>query len=99
MRVTNYEASLNPFQRTDNGRGAYKDLIHQHAGKDKWVKILRDAKKYLNEIKWYGTTIYLLQAHIEKCRELYVDIENASEHVTEQVTNPHTRVQSILDSI
>ena len=97
MRVTNYEASLNPFQRTDNGRGAYKDLIHQHAGKDKWVKILRDAKTYVNERNWDGTTSYLLQAHIEKCRECYVDIDNVSEHVTEQVPNPRTLVQSLFD--
>ena len=47
----------------------------------------------------YGATIYLLQAHIVKCREFYVDIKNASEHVTEQVPNPRTRVQSPLNSI
>ena len=74
-------------------------MIARHAGKDKWFKILRDAKTYVNERKWGGTTSYLLQAHIEKCRGCYVDIENASERVTEQVSNTCTQVQSILDSI
>ena len=99
LRGTTYEASINPFQSTDNGRGAYKALIDQNAGKDKWVKILRDAKTYVNEIKWDENTSYLLQAHIEKCRECHVDIENASEHVTEQVPNPCTRVKRLLGSI
>ena len=51
LRGTSYEDSIKPFQRTGNGRGAYKALIAQHAGKDKWVKILRDAKTYVNERK------------------------------------------------
>ena len=40
-----------------------------------------------------------MQEHIEKCRECYVDIENASKHLTEQVKNPRKRIQSLLDSI
>ena len=99
MCGTTYKASIKSFQRTGNGRGDYKALIAQHAGKDNWVKILQDANIYVNERKWHGTTSYLLQAHIEKFRECYVDIENESEHVTEQVPNPRTQVQSLLDLI
>ena len=99
MCGTTYKASIKSFQRTGNGRGDYKALIAQHAGKDNWVKILQDAKIYVNERKLDGTTSYILQAHIEKFRECYVDIENASEHMTEQVPNPRTRVQSLIGSI
>ena len=74
-------------------------MISQHYGKYKWVKILRDAKTYFNEREWDGTTSYLLQSHVEKCREFYVDIENASEHITEQIPNARTRVQILLDSV
>ena len=98
MCGTTFEASINPFQSTGNGRGAYEALISQHAGKDKWIKILRDAKTYVNERKWDGTTSYLLQSHVEKCRECYVDIENASEHITEQIPNARTRLQSLSKS-
>ena len=83
LRGTVYEASIKPFQRKYDGREAYLALIAQHAGKDKWIKILRDAKTYVNEKKWDGTTSQLLQSHIEKCRECYVDIENAAEHIKE----------------
>ena len=84
---------------TGNGRGAYEALISQHAGKDKQIKILRDAKTYVNERKWDGATSYLLQSHFQKCRECYVDIQNASEQITEQIPNARTRVQSLLDSV
>ena len=99
LRGTKFEASIKPFQRTGNGRGAYEALISKHAGKEKWIKILRDAKIYVNERKWDGTTSYLLQSHVDKCRECDVDIENASEHITEQIPNTRTRVQSLLDSV
>ena len=99
MCGTIFEASIKSFQRNGNGRGAYEALISQHAGKDKWIKILRDSKTYVNKRKWDGTTNYLLQSHVEKCRECYVDIENASEQITEQIPNARTRVQSLLDSV
>ena len=60
LRGTTFEAYIKPFKSTGNGRSAYEELISQHAGKDKWIKILRDAKNYVNERKWGGTTIYLL---------------------------------------
>ena len=96
---TTFEASIKTFKSTGNGHGAYEALIYQHAGKDIWIKIIRDAKTYVNEQKWDGTTSYLLQSHVEKCRECYVDIENASEHITEQIPKARTRVQSLLDSV
>ena len=40
-----------------------------------------------------------MQSHIEKCRQCYVDIENATEHIKEQIPAPRTRVQSLLDLI
>ena len=40
-----------------------------------------------------------MQAHIERCREYYVDWETASLHVPDQVPIEQTRVQSLLDSM
>ena len=64
MRRTTYDVSITSFQKTYNGRTAYLMVIAQHAGKDKWAKILRDYKTYVNERKWDGTTSPLLQSHI-----------------------------------
>ena len=52
LRGTTFDSSIKPFQRTGNGHGAYEALISQHDGKDKWIKILRDAKTYVNKRKW-----------------------------------------------
>ena len=40
-----------------------------------------------------------LESRIDKCCEDYSSIETAALHVTEQLPNEHTRVQSLLDSI
>ena len=35
-RSTSYAASIKPFQRTKNGRGAWLAMVAQYAGEDKW---------------------------------------------------------------
>ena len=89
---TSYDAFTKLFQKTSDRCKACLALFAHHAGKDKLVKILRDAKAYVNERKWDGTTSQLLQSHIEKCRECYVDIKNATEHIKEQILEPRMRV-------
>ena len=36
MRATNYAALIKPFQRAKNGHEAFKAIINQFAGVDKW---------------------------------------------------------------
>ena len=43
VRGTVYKATIKPFQRLVDGRGSYLALITQHAGRDKWIAILRTA--------------------------------------------------------
>ena len=73
VHVTVYEATIKPFQRLADGRGSYLALIAQHAGRYKYIAILRTAKEYMNNRKWDRTTATTMQAHIERCRESYVD--------------------------
>ena len=82
VRGTLYEASIKPFQLTRYGMSSYLALMAQHAGKYKWVVILRDVGSYVSERKCKGTTIHTLQIHVERCRAAYVEIEAASQHVT-----------------
>jgi hypothetical protein len=35
-RGTSYAASLKPYQRTKDGRGAFEAIISQYLGEDKW---------------------------------------------------------------
>ena len=41
LRGATYDTSINSIKKKSNGRGAYLALICQHAGEDKWIKILR----------------------------------------------------------
>ena len=99
MRGTTYDSSINYVKKKSDGRGAYLALIAQHAGKDKWIKILHVAKTYVNEAKWDGQTSQFLQSHIERIRECHVDIVHAALHIQEQIPDSRTRVQSLIDSI
>ena len=99
VRGTTYEASIKPYQITGDGRGAYRSLLAQHCGKDKWTLILRHASEYVTQRKWDGTTGYTLQSHVDKCRDCYVEIETAVQYVPYQVPLPSTRVTNLLNSI
>ena len=94
-----YEATINTFQRLADVRGSYLALIAQHAGRDKWISMMRTAKEYVNNRKWDRTTATTMQAHIKRCRESYFDWETASLHVPDQVPIERTTVQSLLDSM
>jgi hypothetical protein len=99
VRGTTYEASIKPFQIAGDGRGAYRSLLAQHCGKDKWTQILRDASEYVNQRKWDGTTWYTLQSHVDQCRDSYVEIETAAQYIPHQVPLPSTRVTNLSNSI
>jgi hypothetical protein len=51
VRGTTYEASIKPYQISGDGRGAYRSLLAQHCGKDKWTQILQSAFEYVNQRK------------------------------------------------
>ena len=94
-----YAASIKPSNCKRNGRGAIEVFLAQHAGQDKLIKILQEAKTCVNTAKWSGLSNVTLQSHAERSRAYYVDIEVAIEHVPEQIPNQQTRVQALLDSI
>ena len=99
MRGSRYEASIKPFKKRCDGRCAIRAFTSQHAVIDKWQQILSEAKTYVNTAKCNCTTSMTLESRIDKCCEDYSSIETAALHVTEQLPNERTRVQSLLDSI
>ena len=48
---TMYAASIKPFQRAKNGRGAYAALTSQYAGRDKWESEIRRQDDLLHNQK------------------------------------------------
>ena len=47
-RGTSYAASIKPFQRGKDGRGAWKALTSQYAGKDKWEAEIKCQEQLLH---------------------------------------------------
>ena len=70
LNGTSALASITRHQRTQNGRGAYNDLIMHHLGSVKWEKMVELAENVLNAQVWNGKNArYPLRIHITRHRE------------------------------
>ena len=98
-RSTSYAASLKPFQRTKNGRSAWKAIVSQYAGEDKWRAELKKQDDLLHTRKWKGQSNFLLDKFISSHRYAFTSMTQCSEHVAFQLPNENTRVTYLLDAI
>ena len=98
-RGTSYAASIKPFQRFRNGRGALEALLSQFAGDDKWDAEIKKQESLLHTRIWKGQSNYGLEKHCAAHRHAYVQIQAASEHIEYQLPNEHSRVGYLIDSI
>jgi hypothetical protein len=96
---TPYEATIKPFQRAKNGRGAYLALLEQHAGTHTWTDQIRKAEKIIHNSKWHGTGNFTLDRYCQRHRQAFVQMEQASLHVTHQLPDGGARVRYLLDGI
>ena len=100
VRSSQYNASIKPFQRAKDGRGAYRALVSQHAGKDKWEAELRmQEDRVINRI-WKGNaSAFTLEAYIQMHRQAFISMAQCADHVSFQVPNDRTRVKHMVDNI
>jgi hypothetical protein len=68
VRGTAIAASIAPFRRVRDGRGAFMAIQAQHAGKDVWDKLHKEAESTLQTYKWSGTANVTLAQHMGKHR-------------------------------
>ena len=59
-RGTSYAASIKPFQKGKDGRGAWKALTSQYAGKDKWEAEIKCQEQLLHTRIWKGQSNFSL---------------------------------------
>jgi hypothetical protein len=62
-QVTSYTASLKPYQRTNDGMGAFQAIISQYAGENKWESELKKDESLLHTRRWKGQSNFPLQKH------------------------------------
>ena len=98
-RGTSYAASIKPFQRSKDGRGAFDAIINQFAGEDKWESEIKTKEELIHGIKWKGQSNYSLERHCAQHRNAYVSLVACAEHIAYQLPNEHSRVGYLLESI
>jgi hypothetical protein len=98
-RSTTYAASIKPFQRRKDGRGAWLALLGQYAGNDKWEAEIKIQESVLHTRIWKGQSNFSLESFISQHRHAYVSMEACAEHIQYQLPNEHSRVGFLLDAI
>jgi hypothetical protein len=69
-RTTAYAASINPFQRRKDGRGAWLALLRQYAGNDKWEAEIKIQEAVLHTRAWKGQSNFSLESFISQHRNI-----------------------------
>jgi hypothetical protein len=98
-RSTVYSASIKPFQRSRDGRGAWLALIGQYAGVDKWEAEIKKQEQLIHTSKWKGQSNFSLEAFASQHRNAFVSMTQCAQHVQYQLPNGHSRVGFFLDAI
>ena len=98
-RSTPYAASIKPFQRRKDGRGAWNALTAQYAGNDKWEAEIKKQEQLLHTRVWKGQSNFSLEHFISQHRNAFVSMQACAEHVQYQLPNEHSRVGFLLEAI
>ena len=98
-RGTTYAASIKPYQRNKDGRGAWTALTSQYAGQDKWEAEIKRQDDLLHTRVWKGQNSFPLEGFIAQRRNAYVSMQQCADHVSYQLPNEHTRVGYLLEGI
>ena len=97
---TSYAASIKPFQRGKDGRGAWKALTSQYAGQDKWEAEIMCQEQLLHTRVWKGQSNRSLENFISQHRNAFVSMQASAEHVQYQlIPDEHSTVGFLLEAI
>jgi hypothetical protein len=92
-------ASIAPFCCERNGRGVFMAIRAQYAGKDVWDKLYKEAKSFLQTLKWSGTANVTLAQHMGKHHQAYIRLTKCTEHILVDVPNEHSWVTYLMELI
>ena len=98
-RGTSYTASIKPFQRGKDGRGAWKALTSQYAGKDKCEAEIKSKEQLLHTRIWKRQSNFSLENFISQHRNAYVSMQSSAVNVQYQLPNEHSRVGFLHEAI
>ena len=97
---SSHESSIKAHRRARDGRSAYYSLFQHNLGSSKWDRIIEDCETYLLRHEWNGRNHrFTLKMHIAKHRDAHNELTRASQYVTYELPNGHTRVSRLMKSI
>lgn len=99
VRGHDVAATIAPFRRKRDGRGALLALKSQHAGKAIYDQLVKEAESVLKNRQWSGTTSITLQQHMGLHRKAFITLSECAEQIPVDVPNERARVTYLLDSI
>jgi hypothetical protein len=96
---TQYAATIAPFKRSKDGRGALLALKAQFAGPAHWDREVKQMNEFLLNNRWTGTTAFTLQQWLAKHRAAFNTLQRCADHVLAELPNERTRFGYVLDNI
>ena len=81
VRSTPIAASIAPFCRDLNGCRVFFAIQAQHAGKDMWDKLVKEAETVLQTRKWLGTKNVTLAKHMGMHSQAFITMTECAEHI------------------
>ena len=96
---TVYAATIAPFKKKKDGKGAQEALFSQHLGKDKWDADIKKQESYLHTFVWKGNSNQTLESFVNKHRIAFTRLQQCAEHVMYTLPNERQRVKYLLDGI
>ena len=98
VRGHDVAATIAPFRRRRDGRGALLALKSQHAGKAVYDQLMKDAENILKNRTWSGTTSITLSQHMGLHRKAFITLTECADHIPVEIPNGRARVTYLLDS-
>jgi hypothetical protein len=98
VRGTPIAASIAPICCNQNGCRAFFAIQAQHAGKDVWDKLVKEAKTVLQNRKWLVITNVTLAKHMGMHRQVFITMTECAEHIPVDVPNDRLRVTHLMES-
>lgn len=98
-RGTKYSATVAPFKKNQDGRGAYMALRAQHAGAAHWDATAKIDQDFLMSTTFTGGGQVSLEDYLSGMRQHYVSLELCSQNVTVALPTQHSLVGYMIENI
>ena len=99
LQSTSLEGTISPFKKTHNGRAAFKAVVAQHAGKDKWKAMIKGAQDRLTTPYTGTNPNYSFDKHANNMRLQYANISKAEQHTPHQLANDTSKCNALFETI